>query len=251
MSEDAEVRSADAPTYVAQSGEQVVGMVTLCVFRTLTGPKAYLDHLVVSPDCRQRGIGRALVRHAIEQARAAGRRASIWPLRRVGPCRRREARPSEPRAPSAHWTKAGADTHPPIVARGVLIDVAAAAGVSVLPDSFGIGETQLKEALARQGTTVQRGDVVLVRTGRMTLWPDAAAYIPDEPGLNREGAEYLAKCGATFLLAEAGIPILEVADLEELSREKVYEFAFIAACLRIRGATGSPLRPIAMPLRRR
>ena len=47
-------------------------MVTLCVFRTLTGPKAYLDHLVVASDWRRRGIGRALMRHAIEQARAAG-----------------------------------------------------------------------------------------------------------------------------------------------------------------------------------
>src|SRR3954452_22749351 len=71
LSAEAEVRSTDAPTYVAESGERVVGMVTLCVFRTLTGPKAYLDHLVVAADCRRRGIGRALMRHAIEQARAA------------------------------------------------------------------------------------------------------------------------------------------------------------------------------------
>jgi ribosomal protein S18 acetylase RimI-like enzyme len=72
LSPDAEVRTDDAPTYVAVSGERVVGMVTLCVFRTLTGPKAYLDHVVVAPEWRRRGIGRALVRHAIERAEAAG-----------------------------------------------------------------------------------------------------------------------------------------------------------------------------------
>jgi kynurenine formamidase len=53
----------------------------------------------------------------------------------------------------------------------------------------------------------------------------------------------------TYLFAEAGVPIMEVVSLEELASEKVYDFAFIGACLRIRGATGSPMRPIAMPLR--
>ena len=47
-------------------------MVTLCVLRTLTGPKAFLDHLVVDPGFRRRGIGRALVEHAIGRAEAAG-----------------------------------------------------------------------------------------------------------------------------------------------------------------------------------
>lgn len=72
LAPDAEIRSADAPTYVAEAGEEVVGMVTLCILRTLTGPKAYLDHLVVAPEWRRRGVGRALVRHAIERAEAAG-----------------------------------------------------------------------------------------------------------------------------------------------------------------------------------
>jgi ribosomal protein S18 acetylase RimI-like enzyme len=72
LSDSAVVRGDDAPTYVAVVDGRVVGMVTLCVFTTLTGRKAYLDHLVVAPDCRRRGIGRALAEHAIEQARAAG-----------------------------------------------------------------------------------------------------------------------------------------------------------------------------------
>jgi ribosomal protein S18 acetylase RimI-like enzyme len=72
LSQDALVRSEDAPTFVAERDGRVVGMVTLCVFRTLTGPKAYLDHLVVARDWRRRGIGRALMQYAIEHAGAAG-----------------------------------------------------------------------------------------------------------------------------------------------------------------------------------
>jgi ribosomal protein S18 acetylase RimI-like enzyme len=72
LSEDAVVSSDDAPTYVAETRGEIVGTVTLCVFTTLTGRKAYLDHLVVAPAWRRRGIGRALMAYAIEQARAAG-----------------------------------------------------------------------------------------------------------------------------------------------------------------------------------
>ena len=50
----------------------MVGMVTLCTYTTLTGTKAFLDHLVVAPEARRRGIGRALVRHALECAVATG-----------------------------------------------------------------------------------------------------------------------------------------------------------------------------------
>jgi GNAT superfamily N-acetyltransferase len=76
LSPDAEVISEDAPTYVAEVGSEIVGTVTLCVFSTLTGPKAYLDHLVVAPEWRRRGVGRTLVQHAIEAAGAAGAPAS-------------------------------------------------------------------------------------------------------------------------------------------------------------------------------
>lgn len=173
-----------------------------------------------------------------------------------------------------HWRVAGVDRHPPIVARGVLIDVAGLHGVDMLPDSYAIGPDDLRRALAGQGTELRAGDVVLVRTGRMTVWPDPQAYIFDEPGIDLAGAEFLARSGAmiigadniglerhpsgdpeswqpvhTYLLAECGIPIMELVDLEELAASGVHEFAFVGACLKIRGATGSPIRPIALPLR--
>ncbi len=175
---------------------------------------------------------------------------------------------------SRGWRKAGAEKHPPIIARGILLDIAAMHGVDVLPPSYGIGEKDLRGCLKHQGSEVRPGDVVLFRTGRMRLWPDRETYLPKPPGLNREGAEFLCKAGAimigadnhsleqapsadpenwqvvhTYLLCEAGVPILEIANLEELAEDKVHEFAFMGACIRMRGATGAPMRPIAMRLR--
>lgn len=175
---------------------------------------------------------------------------------------------------SLQWQMGGADRHPPVIARGVMIDVPAALGVDVLPDSYGVGPRDLRDALARQRVALQPGDVVLVRTGRMSYWPDAARFLPREPGLNRAGAALLAEAGAamvgadniaveqlpaddpenwmsvhTYLLAEAGIPMLEVVDLEALAEEAVYEFVFVGACLKLRGATAGPMRPLALHLR--
>lgn len=170
------------------------------------------------------------------------------------------------------WQKCGPELHPPILARGVLLDIAALHGVDTLPPSHAIGKADIENCLKKQGTVLKPGDVVLVRTGQMLLWPDMA-FTKNTPGLNREGAEYLAKHGAvmigadnltleqtpsahelnffpvhTYLLAEAGVPILEMANLEDLAQEKLYEFAFFGACIKLRGATGAPMRPVAMPL---
>lgn len=174
---------------------------------------------------------------------------------------------------SRHWTKCGADKIPPIIGRGVLFDVAALHGVDVLPDNYGIGGADLQAALDRQGVTFRPGDIALVNTGRMSRWPDPVAYIDNSPGLNLDGAQFLARAGAsvigsdnsaleqmpaqddenwqvvhTYLLGEAGVPIMELVDCQQLAADKLYEFAFVGACLKIRGATGAPMRPLAMPL---
>jgi kynurenine formamidase len=54
----------------------------------------------------------------------------------------------------------------------------------------------------------------------------------------------------TYLLAEAGVPIMEIVNLEEFAAERPYEFVFFGAGLRLRGATGAPMRLVAMPIRR-
>jgi len=175
-----------------------------------------------------------------------------------------------------HWNVCGADKFPPIIARGVMLDIAGMKGVDVLPSSYGIGPDDLKNAIKKQNVKLQPGDVVMLRTGRMRLWPDHDKYLIDEPGLNVEGAQYLAeegKCIAIggdnvaleqlpsadpdsylpvhcYLFSVVGVVIIEVLMLEQLAREKVYEFAFFGAPLRLRGSTGSPMRPFAIPFAR-
>ena len=162
------------------------------------------------------------------------------------------------------WTKSGADKYPPIVARGVLIDVAKSKNVAHLPTSYPITPADLQEALKKQGTTLRPGDVVLTRTGLMTLWPDVNKYrLLDQAGLSLEAAQWLVESqqamlvGAdnfgvenfpskdpenfvpvhTYLQAERGVSLLEALWLEDLSKDQVYEFVFIALPLKMRVAT--------------
>ncbi len=172
------------------------------------------------------------------------------------------------------WQVAGAENIPPIIARGVLIDVAAAKGIAMLPDGYRITREDLVQALRKQQVRLQTGDVVLIRTGRMQQYEDAAAYMNNPPGLGMDAARFLVEEGGamivgadnlsfeafpsevesnyvpvhSYLLAEQGTPILELVYLEDLSRDRAYEFAFIGGSLKLRGSDAAPLRPIAIPL---
>ncbi len=174
------------------------------------------------------------------------------------------------------WHKAGIETVPPIVARGVLIDVAGARGETMLPDSHAIGVDELKDVLAKQGTALREGDVVLIRTGRMTIFEsDPEHYKAAQPGITLDAAKWLVDdAGAmtlgsdnltlevlppapgaesyipvhTYLFAQRGALIIEVVDLEALAADKVYEFALIGMPLRLRGASGAPMRPLAIQI---
>lgn len=175
---------------------------------------------------------------------------------------------------------------PPIVARGVLIDVAAAQGVEALPGHTPITVADLEAALRKQGTVLRPGDVVLIRTGTLRYWGttgadheriaahdsagitvDAARWLVEQQGAMLIGSDtsgleygppadqaerYQAQFGSfmpvhNYLLIQQGVHIGEFHYLEDLSRDKVYEFCYIAATAKIQGTTaGFALRPLAL-----
>jgi kynurenine formamidase len=155
----------------------------------------------------------------------------------------------------------------PIVRRGVLLDVAGVVGVDELPEDFEILPEHLDQA---QRAEIRPGDVALIRTGWARFFGDPARYVNSTkgPGPGLAGAKWLSSkkvfaAGAdtvafekspsqmevhVHLLVESGIHLIEVLNLEELARDQVCEFTLVAAPMKIRGATGAPVRPLAFPI---
>lgn len=171
----------------------------------------------------------------------------------------------------------GAHTIEPMVCRGVLLDVAAALGTPVgLEAGYEITPDDLDRTVEAQGTTPGRGDVVLLRSGwgRHFDGPQPSDYVGGAsgvPGVGEAGARWLADRGVRaagadtiaferlapgaghavlpahrVLLVEAGVYIIEAMALEEIAADGVHEFVFVMAPLPIFGATGSPVRPLAV-----
>lgn len=157
----------------------------------------------------------------------------------------------------------------PILRRGVLLDVAGLLGVPSLAPDFSIGPEHLEDAARKQGVAVGRGDVVLVRTGWGAFFGDPARYLAELncPGVQLAGARWLSRQGVfavgsdtiafervpdpempvhVHLLVESGIHIIENLALEQLAGDRCHSFRFVAAPLKIRGGTGSPVRPLAL-----
>ncbi len=158
---------------------------------------------------------------------------------------------------------------PAIVKRGFLLDVARLAGFDELPEDFTVTPEHLDEAERVHGVRVTAGSVCLIRTGWARFWDDAARYIRGTrgPGPEIDGARWLSGRGVFavgsdtiafervpaanmpvhgHLIVEKGIHIIEALNMEELAKDGVHEFLFLASPLKIVGATGSPIRPVAL-----
>ena len=168
----------------------------------------------------------------------------------------------------------GVETIAPMVCRGWLLDVPNTLGVRACEPGYEITPDDLARTAAQHRVDPQPGDVVLVRSGWAQRWDDREAYVGHDsgvPGPGEAGARWLAALqpcavGADsiaferlapgaghallpahrVLLVEAGVHIIETMNLEELAHARVYEFTFILAPLPLVGATGSPVRPLAL-----
>ena len=161
------------------------------------------------------------------------------------------------------------DTLAPIVRRGVLLDIAGQQHVPSLPPSFEITPDHLESAVRTQEIEIQSGDIVLLRTGWGAFFDDPARFESQmhNPGPAESGARWLSSKGIfaagsdtinfelvpsrtmpvhVHLLVERGIHIIECLNLEQLAAERAFEFIFVASPLKIRGGTGSPIRPFAL-----
>lgn len=168
-------------------------------------------------------------------------------------------------------TKCDITSTPPMVMRGILLDMAGFKGVESLPNNYIVSAEDCEACAKWEGIELQKGDAVFVRLG--DNWPHNAC---GDAGLGISAARYLVEeCGALlvgddmacidgfhadgstsvpqhpqpvhhYLLIQQGVHILEYVQLDELAKDKAYEFCFICAVSKVRGATGMFVRPIAI-----
>jgi kynurenine formamidase len=154
-----------------------------------------------------------------------------------------------------------------------MLNVAEYKNVDRLPKGYGIPVEDIEETIKKQGLNIIRDCAILVRTGQMSVWSDERKMSETYgAGVTLESAKYLVEgLGAVvvgsdtmdfekipsgsktcpmpvhvYLLVEMGVHIIEMMYLEELARDKIYEFIFVVTPLKIRGATASMVRPIAI-----
>jgi len=168
--------------------------------------------------------------------------------------------------------KLGTEKLPPMVARGVLLDMAAFLGVDVVKEGTAFNKAEIDGAAKKQGVEIHQGDVVIFHTGWLSLIDkDPKRYATVEPGLGREGARYLVSKGVVavgadtwgleaipfekdagvfevhqILLPMSGTYILENINTAELARDKAYEFMFVLGQNKYQGAVQAMINPVAI-----
>jgi kynurenine formamidase len=170
--------------------------------------------------------------------------------------------------------KLGVENVKPYVTRGVLIDIAGSQGVATLPSGYEVTMADVRGALGNAGieeARIEPGHALFFNYGWSRLWSTPARYAESAPGIGLEVARWVIEKQAALvgsdapttevernpnnqlvfpvhqeLIAKHGIFNIENMTFEELVRDRAHEFLFVFTPLRLRGATGSPGRPIAI-----
>lgn len=166
----------------------------------------------------------------------------------------------------------GTHNIPPIVTRGVLLDMTQYFGMDMVSEGTAFNRAEIDAAASAQGVQIRQGDVVLFHTGWMQLLGvDDQRFISRQPGPGVEGAEYLAGLGVVAigadtpalevipfedparafavhqtLLAKEGVYILESMNTAELAADGVHEFMFVLGQPRFKGAVQVVINPVAI-----
>lgn len=172
------------------------------------------------------------------------------------------------------FSELGIETVKSFLCRGVFLDIAKLHGLDILPSDYEITVDDLKAAQIQAKIEIQEGDVVLIGSGWAKNWDRRELFqgqVDGAPGIGESAAIWLAAhkpraCGGEtiafehipagaghrelpvhrLLLVEKGIHIIETMKLTELAESKAVEFLFVLSPLNLVGATGSPVRPLAV-----
>jgi kynurenine formamidase len=173
-------------------------------------------------------------------------------------------------------TKLGIEKLPPMVTRGVLLDMAKYYGQDIVKEGTPYTKDDIMAAAEQQGVEIRTGDTVLFHSGWLNLLdgpnPDSKRYVSVEPGLGISGAEYLSEIGVVavgadtwgveavpfeegdngvfkvhqILIPQNGIFILENMETRELVEDGVNEFMFVLGAARLKGAVQMIINPTAI-----
>lgn len=168
-------------------------------------------------------------------------------------------------------TKLGIEKVPPMVTRGVVLDMVEYYGQPIVPKDTEFTVADIRAVLEKRGITLRTGDVVLFNTGWLELiGKDDKTFLEVEPGIGMEAAEWLAEQGIVafggdtwaseiypakdgqefpvnqFMLAKNGIYNLELIDTRPLVREGVFEFLFVLGQPLYKGSTQVNINPVAI-----
>lgn len=170
-------------------------------------------------------------------------------------------------------TDLGIENVPPILTRGVCLDVSRLDNGAYLEAGRVVRREELERVCEAQQISLVSGDVACIYTGWGRFFMrDNERYVRGEPGIDESAARWLTDQGVVAIgadnmavevvphpkhpeivlpvhqhtLVEAGVYLIENLVLEELAKSTRYVFCFILLATKFKGATGCPVRPIAL-----